>query len=77
MRGREPVPQTIFGLVTETLLRRRDRGIATFTVMSCDNIQGNGDVTRQIFSAFAHRRSDELAQWIEQHVGFPNGMVSE
>ena len=27
--------------------RRRERGIAPFTVMSCDNIQGNGDVARR------------------------------
>ena len=34
-----------FGLVTEALARRRERGLAPFTVMSCDNLQGNGDLT--------------------------------
>lgn len=40
------VPSTVFGLITEGLRRRRDRGIPALTVMSCDNIQGNGNVAR-------------------------------
>ena len=43
------VPRTTFGLVTEALVRRRERGLAPFTVVSCDNIQGNGDVARRSF----------------------------
>ena len=39
-------PKTAFGFVTEALRRRRDRGIAPFTVLSCDNIQGNGDIAK-------------------------------
>ena len=39
-------PRTVFGLVVEALVRRRARGLAPFTVLSCDNIQGNGDVAR-------------------------------
>ncbi len=68
-------PRTTFGLVTEALSRRRDRGIAPFTVMSCDNIQGNGEIAHRMFSAFARHRDADLADWIEQHVAFPNSMV--
>lgn len=53
-------PRTAFGLVTEALRRRRERGLAPFTVMSCDNIQGNGDVARKMFTAFAKARDHEL-----------------
>jgi len=45
--------RTSFGLVTEALVRRRDRGLPPFTVVSCDNIQHNGDVARRSFAAFA------------------------
>ena len=38
---------TTFGLITEALVRRRDRGLPPFTVMSCDNIQGNGHVAQE------------------------------
>ncbi|MEQ5835336.1 mannitol dehydrogenase family protein [Marinobacter sp. NFXS9] len=68
-------PRTTFGLVTEALRRRRERGISPFTVMSCDNIQGNGDVAHRMFTAYARRRDAELAEWIEANVTFPNSMV--
>jgi mannitol 2-dehydrogenase len=69
------VPQTVFGLVTEALARRRDRGIPAFTVLSCDNIGGNGHVSQRVFTAFARLRDPSLADWIAEHVSFPNGMV--
>lgn len=69
------VPATMFGIVTEGLVRRREHGIAPFTVMSCDNIQGNGDIARETFSAFAGRRDSDLGDWVTQNVAFPNTMV--
>ncbi len=68
-------PKTSFGLVVEALARRRERGIVPFTVMSCDNIQGNGHVARKMFTAFARRRDSELGAWVETEVPFPNSMV--
>jgi mannitol 2-dehydrogenase len=68
-------PRTAFGLVTEALVRRRQRGLPPFTVMSCDNIQGNGDVARRSFTAFAGLRDRELGEWVEREVPFPNSMV--
>jgi mannitol 2-dehydrogenase len=69
------VPQTVFGLVTEALARRRDRGVPAFTVLSCDNIGGNGHVSERVFTAFARLRDPELAEWMAGHVRFPNCMV--
>jgi mannitol 2-dehydrogenase len=69
------VPATVFGLVTEALARRRARGLPPFTVMSCDNIPGNGDVARKMFGAFARLRDAELGDWLEREVRFPNSMV--
>lgn len=68
-------PATSFGLVTEALVRRRERGIAPFTVMSCDNIPGNGDVARRSFAAFAALRDPALGEWVAREVRFPNSMV--
>jgi len=67
--------RTVFGLVTEALARRRARGIAAFTILSCDNIQGNGQLSQRAFTAFARLREPELADWITAHVRFPNCMV--
>jgi mannitol 2-dehydrogenase len=69
------VPATTFGLITEALVRRRSRGIEPFTVMSCDNIQGNGDMAQEVFAAFARLRDPELGEWVERNVRFPNSMV--
>jgi mannitol 2-dehydrogenase len=69
------VPTTTFGLITEALARRRERGIGPFTVMSCDNIQGNGHVAQEVFTAFARLRDPGLGEWIEANVRFPNSMV--
>jgi mannitol 2-dehydrogenase len=69
------VPRTTFGLITEALWRRRQRGLAPFTVMSCDNLPGNGNVAKRAFTAFARLRDPELGEWAEREVRFPNSMV--
>lgn len=71
----EAAPRTTFGLITAALARRRQRGLAPFTVMSCDNIQGNGDVAREMFTAFADLKDPELGEWVRGNVPFPNSMV--
>jgi mannitol 2-dehydrogenase len=68
-------PRTTFGLVTEALSRRRQRGLTPFTVVSCDNIQHNGDVARRSFTAFAALRDPDLGDWVSQEVCFPSSMV--
>ncbi len=71
----DAVPATAFGFVTEALSRRRAAGVEPFTVMSCDNIAGNGEVAHKMIGAFARLKDAELADWIEEHVSFPNCMV--
>jgi mannitol 2-dehydrogenase len=68
-------PRTVFGFVVEALARRRAAGVEPFAVVSCDNVQGNGHVTREAFTGFARLRDPELAGWIDGHVPFPNSMV--
>ena len=68
-------PRTTFGLITEALRRRRERGLPPFTVMSCDNLQGNGHLSRMAFTAFARLRDPGLGGWVEREVRFPNSMV--
>jgi hypothetical protein len=43
--------------------------------MSCDNIQGNGDLAHDMITAFATMRDEELGFWIGEYVAFPNSMV--
>ncbi len=68
-------PVSSLGYLVEALDRRRRRGLPAFTVMSCDNLQGNGHITARVVLAFAELRDPELRSWIERHVAFPSSMV--
>ncbi|MFF0269213.1 mannitol dehydrogenase family protein [Kribbella sp. NPDC004536] len=68
-------PGSAFGFIVEALRRRREAGVPPFTVMSCDNIPGNGHVARKMISAFARLKDPELASFLETEVRFPNCMV--
>ena len=65
----------VFGLVTRALALRRERGVPSPTIVSCDNIEGNGDVAREAFTAYAQRHHPGLAEWMTEHTRFPNSMV--
>lgn len=68
-------PISVFGLICAALARRRGEGTGPFTVMSCDNLPHNGDVTRKATLAFASLVDPELVGWIDRNVSFPNAMV--
>ncbi len=69
-------PKTVFGLIVAGLKRRRAAGVSPFTVMSCDNIPGNGHVTENAVAGVAELADPKLAQWIRKaNVCFPNSMV--
>jgi len=65
----------VFGLVAAAFARRRERGIASPTIVSCDNIEGNGDVARHAFTTYAERLHPGLGDWMSAHTRFPNSMV--
>tara|TARA_R110000744_G_scaffold89877_1_gene174686 strand:- start:274 stop:1755 length:1482 start_codon:yes stop_codon:yes gene_type:complete len=68
-------PKTIYGFLTAAIKKRKEEGLPAFTVMSCDNIQHNGDVAKEMLLTFAKRQNKELAAYIEKEVSFPNSMV--
>ncbi|MEQ5801543.1 mannitol dehydrogenase family protein [Halomonas sp. H10-9-1] len=68
-------PRTLFGMILRALADRRARGHSPFTVLSCDNLPGNGDVARHAVTGMAERLDPDLAAWIMGEVAFPNSMV--
>ncbi len=68
-------PRSTFGVLAVALDARRRAGLAPFTVMSCDNLPGNGKVVRTAMLGAASILNPELTQWLEQHGAFPNAMV--
>jgi len=67
--------RSVFGLVVEGLARRRAADVRPFTIVSCDNLPGNGALAREAFVSFARLREPPLADWIDAEVRFPNSMV--
>ncbi|MFG6625707.1 mannitol dehydrogenase family protein [Sulfitobacter sp. 1A12056] len=68
-------PRTAFGAIVAALRLRRDAGQGPFTGLSCDNLQGNGDILRQAVVSLARMSDPALADWIEANASFPNSMV--
>ena len=68
-------PVTVFGMILEGLRARRDAGLPPFTVMCCDNIPHNGEVTRTTLTGLARMCDPAFADWIVANVSFPNAMV--
>ncbi|TAZ16803.1 mannitol dehydrogenase family protein [Rhizobium leguminosarum] len=68
-------PRGVIGYLVEGLSRRRAKGIAPFTPLSCDNLPSNGAVLKRLVLDFAERVDPSLRQWIEANVPFPSTMV--
>ena len=68
-------PITVYGFLTAALKRRRENGLPAFTILSCDNIEHNGDMARKMLLTFAEAQNSDLAKWISREVCFPNSMV--
>jgi len=68
-------PGSTFAIIAEALELRRTTNAKPITVMSCDNIMGNGAVTKSATLGEAACISAELVEWISASVSFPNSMV--
>jgi fructuronate reductase len=73
---RDPeAPRSLPGLLLEALVRRRAAGTAPFTVVSCDNLPGNGPATARVVLDLAEYREPGLSAWIHDNVAFPSSLV--
>ena len=68
-------PKTAFGAIVAALRLRRNNGSGPLTGLCCDNLQGNGDIFRQVIVSLARMSDPELANWIDVNCTFPNSMV--
>lgn len=74
-------PSSVVGVLAAALQHRRDHNAGGITILSCDNIQHNGNVVRAAVLAFAaaldsaQPEAPSLASWISRNCTFPNSMV--
>jgi fructuronate reductase len=69
------VPQTIYGYLTQALVRRRSAGSRGFTLVSCDNVSGNGALLMRSLGEYLDAVDDDLSAWMRHHVAAPDTMV--
>ena len=65
---------TIDAIVTGLDARRADGG-KPLTILSCDNLPGNGNVAREAITRVCEGRGDDLLRYVETACSFPNSMV--
>lgn len=68
-------PSTVFGFIAEGLRQRRALGNGPITMLSCDNLQHNGNTAKNAFTSFIAAQDKDLAEWVAVNVTFPNSMV--
>ncbi|MBT5686585.1 MAG: mannitol dehydrogenase family protein [Gammaproteobacteria bacterium] len=68
-------PVSAPGLLATGLKRRMEQGSGPISIISCDNLSGNGRSTQKVVTTIAGLYAGELAHWIRDHVSFPNTMV--
>jgi len=64
-----------FDRLAAALAIRRERGAGPLTILSCDNLPGNGNAARRATMAAAARVDAVLPAWVQENCTFPNSMV--
>ncbi len=64
-----------FESLARAFQRRRDGGLGGLTVLSCDNVMGNGDTARTATLGICAMLEPGLEDWVSRNVAFPNSMV--
>ncbi|MDZ4067150.1 MAG: mannitol dehydrogenase family protein, partial [Tabrizicola sp.] len=68
-------PKGLVGALVEGLRRRHAARLTGLTIISCDNLTGNGHLLAGLVDDFARLRDPALADWIAASCTFPDSMV--
>lgn len=72
---RTGTPQTVFRILAEGLRKRMETAATGVILLSCDNVQHNGDILKFALLEFLKKYDEELIPWIEANVSFVKTMV--
>lgn len=73
--GSGDLPASAVGRIVDGLRARREAGGGALAIVSCDNLDGNGDLLRHEVFALAALVDPVLAGWIDDRVSFVSSMV--
>ena len=68
-------PRTIYGYIAWGLILRRLYKGGGLTLLSCDNLPGNGRLLERLLTDFLDRRDRTLGVWAKEFLACPNTMV--
>jgi mannitol 2-dehydrogenase len=68
-------PSETFDRIAAALAVRRERSGGPLTILSFDNMPGNGNAARHATMSAAARYAPALAAWVQENCTFPNSMV--
>jgi fructuronate reductase len=69
------LPRSAIGLLVLGLEQRRREGSGPVTILSCDNLQSNGEKLGRAVAALADRLQPGLAAWMSANTAFPSTLV--
>jgi mannitol 2-dehydrogenase len=72
---KERTPKTVFRVLAEGLKKRMKENSEPVVLMSCDNVQHNGDILKLALLEFLTRFDLSLIDWVKQQVTFVKTMV--
>lgn len=67
--------QGFYPLLAEALQKRADAELPGLTLLSCDNLSGNGRILGQLFAAWLDRHHPGLSEWFAAGCETPDTMV--
>lgn len=68
-------PLSVFGYLESGLRQRRALGLGGLTLLSCDNLAGNGTQLKRLLLEYLTRNETSLAEWVNSTCTFPSSMV--
>jgi len=66
---------TLYELLGKALRLRQQRGLPGITLLSCDNLMGNGSKLTAAMATYLEDNDPELRRWFADHCRCPNSMV--
>ncbi len=64
-----------YPILCEALARRRDTGLAGLSLLSCDNLSGNGKQLKRLMLEWIEAETPDLARWFLENCTTPDSMV--
>jgi len=68
-------PRSAVGYLAAALARRKQKGLKSFTALSCDNLPNNGLTLEKVAKQFISNVDMELLRWVEANTTFPCTMI--